>query len=495
MPQVKRPKTRRELTERLEAVRLAMRQHATVLPPEQAEARRQRSAADPFFFYRTYLPHYFQDASPKFHRQLLHEANEPGINALAAPRGFSKSTLITLAETLRRVVLELTHFQIIVKENEELAGDEVAAIRLELEDNPRIRADYGDLVRRGSWEENDFITTTGFRVLGLGKGQKIRGLKHRQHRPGRVVLDDVENDKNVRNPRLVRELIDWVFRAVYPSLDPNNGVLTWVGTLLSKRSALSQVMGRDGINSHKWAAEDKTGRPLWDARFPRAKLAEIKKKVGSLAWRTEFLNEPSDDPDAPFQEKYLRRYSPNTIEQVDVRMVVIACDPSLRSGAKSDFKAIVPLLVLNEYEGRKGPFYAVVAPWVRQDSLTKMFNQLFLLDDRLTPVRIGLETQSWQELLLNDVRRMEEERDHRLPITGITNSSNKEGRILRLSALWENGYILLPDDDDDPDVRELLDQILGFGDAAIPDDGPDALEMAIRIAERAGRKIDKVRRL
>ncbi len=422
-----RPKSRKALLDRLEAQRHEMRRHATVLPPDGADDRRRRSAEDFWYFCRTYLPHYFTVEAPDFHRELRAEANKPGINALAAPRGFAKSTIVTFADTLYDCVTAREPFTIIVKETHEAAIDEVASVQLELEENPRILADYGAMKKHGEWEDGDFTTTTGCRVLALGVGQSIRGKKHRQHRPGKVKIDDPEKDKTVRNQRLNKERVDWVLEAVYPSLDPNGGSVTWLGTMMSKRSGLAMLMNRAKdapINCRIWAAIGKDGASIWPARFTNEKLAEIRRLVGLKAWLQEYMNAPSDDPGATFQESMFHRYRESEVDPAKIASTTIACDPSLND--HGDFKAIVSIRTMKEFRGRKGPIYLITRPWVRQTTIDTMLRHLFVLNAQLTPTRMGLEIQGGQVLLLRDVRRMETDHKVRLPIIGIKNTVSKE---------------------------------------------------------------------
>ena len=491
--QVKRTRNRKELLKKLDGIRQSMREHASTLPPEGARERRDRAAADPWFFFATYLPHYFSQESPEFHHELLDEANKPGINALAAPRGFAKSTLVTTAETLRRVVFGITPFQIVVKETQDAAVDEVAAVQVELEENPRLLADFGAMKKRGNWEDGDFTTTTGCRVLALGSGQSIRGKKHRQHRPGRVVVDDPEKDKQVKNPRLVRERVDWLLQAVFPSLEPDAGILTWLGTLISKRGGLAVLQKMESVNARIWSAIDKAGRSLWEKRFPIERLKQIRTTVGSKAWRTEYMNEPADDPDATFQDNMIHRFKRGELATAKITAAFSGADPSLESTTKHDCKAVTTLLLASEFRGLPGPYFLVVRAFVRHTTLEKFFAELFNVYAIHQPTKMGLETNSWQKLLLNDIRRLEAASNVRLPLVGLNHSVSKEGRIGRLQPLMERGVLLFLDDPDDMDLHEMIEQFLGFDEPSVKDDGPDSCEMAIAIAERFTRKIGKAR--
>lgn len=126
-----------------------------------------------------------------------------------------------------------------------------------------------------------------------------------------------------------------------------------------------------------------------------------------------------------------------------------------------------------------------------------MFEQMFLFQKDLPLTLIALETQGWQELLRRDINRLEAQKSIRLKLTGIKNFTSKEGRIRSLQPLWENGYLQLIELDETDiyhdDIQELIDQFLGADEPAVNDDGPDATEMMIRIADRGGRKISKAK--
>ena len=67
-------------------------------------------------------------------------------------------------------------------------------------------------------------------------------MRNRQFRVDRIIIDDLENDKNVKNPRLIKEAIDWILEAVINTL-AEGGSMTMIGTLLSKKSVLAQMIG------------------------------------------------------------------------------------------------------------------------------------------------------------------------------------------------------------------------------------------------------------
>ncbi|MFA9949153.1 hypothetical protein [Dentiradicibacter hellwigii] len=81
------------------------------------------------------------------------------------------------------------------------------AIKAELEFNPRLMMDFPDATGRGSiWNAGTIITRSNAKVQVFGSGKKMRGLRHGPYRPDLCVLDDIENDEQVRKPRAARQV-------------------------------------------------------------------------------------------------------------------------------------------------------------------------------------------------------------------------------------------------------------------------------------------------
>lgn len=280
------------------------------------QVRKSRAAEDPLYFCRLYLPHYFCDAFAPFHHELVELLTPRGSAvvpvAVAAPRGFAKTTLVSFGYVLHKLLFNKRRFVVIGSDTADLAGNLTAYLRLELGLNPRLAEDFGPGCR-AEGPAGDFVVGGHARVLARGSGQRLRGLKHGRHRPDLVILDDLENDKNVRNPRLVRECLEWITQAVYPALDPG-GSLFIIGTILARSSALAVMVNSPeepwkGYTRRVYRALDDEGRSLWPARHPEAALLEQKRLMGSKAFNTEKQNDPRDE-DGLFQEQWLRSYHP-----------------------------------------------------------------------------------------------------------------------------------------------------------------------------------------
>ena len=133
---------------------------------------------------------------------------------VAAPRGHAKSTSLTFKGTIHAVVYGYKHYPIIISDSSDQAEGFLDNIRVEFEENEAIREDFGDLTGK-VWRSNVLVTSTNIKVEAIGSGKKIRGRKHRNWRPDLLILDDIENDENVRTPEQRAKLDSW-FKKRFP---------------------------------------------------------------------------------------------------------------------------------------------------------------------------------------------------------------------------------------------------------------------------------------
>ena len=186
--------------------------------PAKREARIERSLSDKLFFFATYLPHYFTTEFGDFHEEWADIARlEDQFALVGAPREHAKSTFFTFGDPLHVIAHNLIKFALIISDTHEQAQGFTVAIKVELEENVRLRHDFGSFKSK-SWGDDDFKTSTGIWILARGRKDKVRGLKNGPHRPDYVRFDDMENDENVENPRLVKRLISWIRGTVLGSM-------------------------------------------------------------------------------------------------------------------------------------------------------------------------------------------------------------------------------------------------------------------------------------
>ena len=451
--------------------------------PEKQRERKERAAHDRLFFFQTYLPHYFHGEFGEFHGEWsdLCDVKDQAV-LVAAPREHAKSTFFTFGLPLHDVCFAVKKFLMIVSDTNDQATGFTLPIRLELEENKRLLHDFGP--QRGkTWTKSDFTTSRGVRVLARGRGERIRGLKNRQHRPDRAIVDDFENDVNVENPKLVTAGLRWLRRAVMGSMGAGYSWIM-VGNLFHPKSVLSQLIaekdeeGRPLYISRVYRAILDEGkpdqRPLWPAAWPMERLLKKREQMGRRDFNAEMQNLTTVE-DAAIREAWFVYYER---EELAGKALVVASftDPSAKGTETTDFKAIITVGL-----DRSTMIYYVLDAWIRHASPGEMFKAAYAANDRWGGP-MGIEENMLEDFLHEAILNYAREVGRFLPWRPVRHNTNKIGRIVgTLAYLIEHGHLRFMKGQSDQDV--LVEQLIYLENQNINDDGPDSLEGAVNLLQ------------
>jgi predicted phage terminase large subunit-like protein len=458
--------------------------------PEKKADRIERARADKLFFFQTYLPHYFSTDFGDFHREweAVTELKDE-VFLLGAPREHAKSTFFTFGVPVHNIVYQLRRFQIICSDTNDQATGFTLAIRVELEENPRLKHDFGDL-RGTKWQAGDFVAND-CRTLARGHGQRVRGLKHRQYRPDFAVADDFENDENVQNPRLVAARLDWLISAVIGSMG-KGFLFLMVGNLFHPKSVLSQLIAareeETGEKLYKSFVYEAwidyglpTQRPLWPANWPPERLEHKRKIMGSRLFNKEMMNKVAVE-DAAFQESWIVGYEP---EELNGKLLVnlTGADPSATSKDTSDFKALISVAL-----DPQAMIFYVLHAYIRIASPGGFFEQAYRQHDEYGG-QVVVEENMLKDFLHEAIANFAKDKKRYIPWKAVQHSTNKIARIIgTLQYLVEFGKLRFRRGHSDQE--RLIEQLLYLEDTNTNDDGPDALEMAVSELQKGGGSMD-----
>ena len=456
--------------------------------PAKQKARKLRGEHDLLYFCETYFPHYFTAEFGDFHEEWesLTEIRDEFI-LVGAPREHAKSTFFSFGVPLRNISYKLRRFQLLISDTNEQAVGFTMPIRSELEENPRLRHDFGDLQGAGNrsvtWKKDNFVTSNGVKVLARGKGDKIRGIKFRQHRPDFAVIDDFENDINVENPKQVDKGKKLIKRAILGSMGAGYTALM-IGNLFHPKSIISQFIAEKDENNEPlyvsrvydcWIDYGKpTQRPLWPALWPHDRLVKKQRQMGTVDFNAEMRNMTGDE-NSPFKETWFVYFE--RIHVVIPKMVVATfVDPSAKSGEANDYKAIITVGL----ERDKMVFRCLHA-WLRHASPGEMFAAAYHQVDHYGG-SIGIEDNMLEDFLHEAIYNYAREVGRYLPWSAVHHSTNKEARIIgTLSYLVEHGKLLFEKGHSDQDL--VVEQLIYILNKNINDDGPDGLEGAVNMLQ------------
>jgi predicted phage terminase large subunit-like protein len=488
--------------------------------PAAMRARVAQARDDFEFFARTYFPHYVQAEPSVFHRWLF--ANFARLvggkgrkQALAAPRGEAKSTLVTQIGVLWCVVTERKHYVPIIMDAFEQAATMLEAIKAELEVNPRLRADFPHAAGAGRvWNAGVIVTANGRKVQAFGSGKRMRGLRHGPHRPDLVICDDIENDENVRSPEQRDKLMAWLTKTVL-SLGKADDTLDVVvlGTLLLADSVLARLLanplwerqtfralirwpdrmdlwqeweellrndGEAAAQAYyaKHAATMERGAEVsWPAQRPLYVLMVKRARDGHRAFDSEMQNDPVSSDDNPFAAPGKIQFWVAPCE----RWVFFgACDPSL---GKTNRSRDPSALLVGGFERKTGVLDVVEASIARRVP-DKIIEDVIKLQAKWDCLVWGVEAVQFQEFLRTELVKRSAARGIPVPARPIVPHADKALRIESLEPHVANGLIRLH-----PAQQTLHDQLRHWPDGD-HDDGPDALQMLWLLAMSWGGPVD-----
>ncbi|MFB3828946.1 MAG: hypothetical protein ACE15B_19425 [Bryobacteraceae bacterium] len=450
------------------------------------DERIRRGRDDWSWFCRYYLAHYFTSEPAEFHRELISLAWTVDRFAGAAPREHAKSTVVGFARVIHAVCYKLTHFTVVFRESDGISQIAVDDIRVEFEENERIREDFGDLIGGRKWTAGEFVTSTDIKIMGRGRFSSARGLKHKQHRPDLVIVDDIEDDELVESKEQ-REKLDRWFRRVVSNIVGPGGKLFIIGTILHHDSLLSRLLKQtDVFTTRIWRAIGDNGKPLWPARWPLSRLEAKKKEIGARNFATEFQNNAANEEEQIFSANLWKYYRDEDVAGELAEAAAI--DPAIGQKQKNDDTAVA---VVGERAGN----YYILAVKLGKLKIQAQVELVFTTYRRFPSLlRFGFETVAYQSALKQLVDERSRQENLQIPAVAVDDlSSDKLKRISTLAPLAEQGRIWWPSASSSywtPDIERCKEEFEELGCSSNShDDGPDAVERAIKLLRgRSGRK-------
>ncbi|MBC8290218.1 MAG: hypothetical protein H8E37_07865 [Planctomycetes bacterium] len=305
-----------------------------------------------------------------------------------------------------------------------------------------------------------------------------------------IVDDPIKNHEQALSPTIRDGLWDWWQTTASTRLEPGGVAIVmatrWHTDDLSGRLLkAADAGGREVRHIHLPAlAEEgdilgrKPGESLWSARWSAEYLRGIESSMDAFWWQALYQQSPGRHGSMEWPDHYFDAILVPEHECPDAyQFGVMSLDPSKGKDAKrGDYSALV-------YAGlSRGKI------WI-DCSLERRPSEQIVSDGIDMAIHysgdlhaFGVETNQFQELLVGEFDRQCESRGIvPLPIVEIVNTVNKKLRISRLGPYLARNQIQIVDN---PGGRLLVEQMRQFSQkdiSGVHDDGPDAVEMAIRL--------------
>ena len=404
------------------------------------------------------FPTYASADFAPFHQEILDIMNTDDDEAVAAPRGHAKSTLVGLIWLVWCVVNKREKYIVYVSQNYSKTVQFLDPIRSELKGNPMLEFIYGIKGFKSAKDENykdreDCFDILGMRIEAVSFDQNLRGFKFKESRPTLIILDDIEDDQRVLNPELRAKDANKLNKIIIPSLDPIRGKIKFIGTILHLDSLLIKKIRLFGGKIYSACDED-FNNILWSAYWTEERLKKKFYSIGSVAFESEFRNNPIDNTKALIKKEWLVAACDETLsynEDGKYEFKVQGVDFAFSDRVTADKSAFVGV-------GKTAENYTILQCFTRQGmSITEQFDYIEYLS--------GINNYDDNALEENSIRSMSKElknynfsytlfwtaaadgaakRSYDLEFDNKRHTIGKTAMIKRLATQFENGRIKLP---------------------------------------------------
>lgn len=425
--------------------------------------------------------------------------------AIAAPRGWGKTSIVALALTARWILFNHTGFICYINKSHDAASLQTENLRRELVTNREIRAFFGDFKSRDvdkrefdevfskkAWVAYDTL------VWPRGAGQQVRGVLFKNDRPGLIVIDDLEDPQKIENEEIRKGWYEWLYADVIKAVPRlhKNWKIVYIDTLKHEDSVLQKLLDSPEWDSVRLEACDdnfKSTAPhfMSDADVEKEWQQHVDAGQTDVFFR-ELRNLPISTKDSSFRQEYFKYYNlpperqktendlsidePSVQADQNIETVIII-DPAKTVKIHSAESAIVGIGI--DLTSARLLIRDAVSEKLYPDEI---YDQGFGMATRLKAKVIGIEETSLNEFIKQPFKNEMIKRGQFFELVWLKarGGMKKEMRVRELVPYYRGGYIY--HNALNAAIRKLESQLLMFPRSALWD-LMDALAYIVEMLE------------
>jgi len=412
--------------------------------------------------------HANEDAAFHHQMEISWASDIPNVLDMAF-RGSAKSTKAEEAITLEAAFQRCRNV-LILGESEERAAERLAAIKHNIEYNEELNAVF-NISPGDPWQSTRACTSTGVMLQAYGRGQSLRGVKHLDHRPDLIFLDDIEDKESVATPEARRKTLAWFTSTVMPTLSPG-GRMRMAATPLHPE-ALAPTLARA---DKSWVThvspiiyKDEAGEwaASWPSRFPVSVALKLQADMAELGRGEDFVQEylcQATDPGSQTFTSEMIRIVPRARSWHPIYAIY---DPARTTNKSS---ATTGKAVCSWIGGKLVVWESSAQKWMPDEIISDIFTTAEIYN----PTVVGVEEDGLNEWMLQPLRRESITRGVVLPLRALQAPRGKLDFIRGLQPYFRAGEVEFAQD-----MPDLRSQLLGFPNGYI--DAPNALAYMLRL--------------
>ena len=424
-----------------------------------------RMVAKTFFPERFSLPF-----AENIHGEIFRLIDGPAKKvAIAAPRGWGKTSVVGLALIARHILFRLSSFIVYINKSHDAASLQTENLRRELVNNRDIKAFFGDFRQREvtksefdevfskkSWVAYDTL------VWPRGAGQQVRGVLFKNDRPGLIVIDDLEDPDQIENEEIRKGWYQWLYADVIKAVprigeEAKNYKIVYIDTLKHEDSVLQKLLDSPEWDSVRLEACDDDFHST-APHFMSDEDIQREWQQHSDAGQTdvffrELRNLPISTKDSVFRQDYFKYYNlpperhgtENDLKKLDVEVqndknieTVVILDPAKTVKIHSAESAIIGIGI--DLNSAKVYIRDAISEKMYPDEI---YDAMFGMAIRLGAKVIGVEETSLNEFIKQPIKNEMFRRGSFFELIWLSarGGIKKELRIKELVPYYRGGYI------------------------------------------------------
>lgn len=468
-------------------------------PSDIREDLAAKGKSDLYFFAKGVLG--FKDMTERCHGQLCAFADEhpAQYKMMLMPRDHFKSSVITIAGSLQRVVKNRELTQLIANESATNAERFLRAIRQHAEGNKIFRALYSDVIpkdtRKVRWNDSelDFVREGHYPeptidTIGMTGAATSRHYRH-------ITIDDPISEEAVKSEKVMNDTITRLSGFTALLTKPDYDPIWIVGTRWAFWDCYQWYIDNFGDKLGKFfrsVIDPFTGELIFPELISQDTLALKRQILGEYRFSCLYMNNPRNMDIQDLNVSDLRWYgwssderslnlyqTGNNGEVSNIRQVklsdlqiFVTVDLAPAETATSDRNAIVTCGITPWNE------VVVLDVFAKRCTPLDVMEYLFTLQKRYGYFKLGIEDVAYQKAFKYFLKNEANNREVYFQVVPLKNTGNKVVRIRGLQPVLATGHVYV-----DPKMHLLRSEMADFP-LGKHDDVIDALSMQLQLWPR-----------
>jgi hypothetical protein len=405
-------------------------------------------------FGKTFDPEAFPTQFEDLHRDILRVIDSPSKKkAIAAPRGTGKTTIIRQL-CKKAILFHECKFIVYVMNEHDIAAMQTEAIKRDLLTNPEIKKIFGSISIDTDDPEFDetfskkaWAAWGDILVLPRGAHQQIRGLIYKNHRPGLIVIDDLEKKELLENPENRKKLKNWYRSDLEKCIDrySNDWRIVYIDTVKHSDSLMEDLLADPDYESVRLELCDDSLHSNVPAMFSDNEIKaeyESHRNRGELdIFYMEYRNQPIAAEDRGFKQDYFKYYEESEIDKKNIESFIIG-DPAKTVNMRSADSAVACIGI----DYTKGCVYVrdLVCEKMHPD---EFYETIFSMRRRMGARVVGIEVTGLDEFIrqpfMNEMVKRKEVFDI-VWLKARAGTEDEKGKVKRIGSLvpyYRLGYM------------------------------------------------------